>query len=245
MQYKKNFLTQVIVRADFPSILLLKEKEPGKFQDLIRNEFPKFSSSVNEVVEGTRTKTNIIDKFSTWVFKSKDENCEITLTHNFIAFTSRHHRNFEESIKIIWDKIWGHFYNTYKTPFCSRLGLRYINEIELRKGSPIDWSGYINEHLISNLNFLKDKGDILRSMQQAVIGKDDFKITLTHGIFNSDYPNIATQRKYILDIDSFCDLEIDQSEISSKLVAFHDKIKDIFEASIGIDLRREMGFEDE
>src|SRR3989344_8121615 len=38
--YKKNFLTNVILRIDFPVILELREKVPSQFQASIQSRFP-------------------------------------------------------------------------------------------------------------------------------------------------------------------------------------------------------------
>ena len=45
-QYRKNQLLEVICQLRFPTILSISAREPADFQDAIRDEFPKYVSSV-------------------------------------------------------------------------------------------------------------------------------------------------------------------------------------------------------
>lgn len=238
MKYKKNFITNVICRVDFPEILKLKTEEPKEFQDEIRKEFPRFEKDFHpEEIKGTK-----IEKyFYTWKFfdKEKDKSLNLSCKHLVLEFFK--YDNFEE-FKKLWERIFSLTREIYKIDFFTRLGVRFINKIELRRGNALDWNGYISGKLISNHKHFTDwNQNIVRAMHQLAFNRDEIKIIINYGIFNEDYPNHLTKKQFVLDYDCYTDFEIDSSKVKEKISEHHKIIYDLFENSIGSKSRKIMG----
>jgi uncharacterized protein (TIGR04255 family) len=241
--YTRNFLTNVIGRIDYQPILLLLRQEPAEFQEKIRHDFPRFSKEflielklASEVHEDQQSKKPIA-----WKFKDKMATQEVTLTADFIAFETNKYTRFPDFSEKL-SSIYRLFCETYRPELIKRIGLRYINQIYIPDGNPLEWDDLINSNLTSSLKAFPDwKQNILRSMHQLHLSKDDFKITFQFGIFNSEYPNTITKKEFILDYDCISEQETEPDRVIQYFEQFNKEIENLFEDSIGDGLRNLMG----
>jgi uncharacterized protein (TIGR04255 family) len=71
----------------------------------------------------------------------------------------------------------------------TRLGLRYINEIEKpgTANDPLNWEGYLNLELAQSVKagLIKDLR-VARSMHQLHLIKDDVTILFNYGLYNKN-----------------------------------------------------------
>jgi uncharacterized protein (TIGR04255 family) len=240
--YSRNFLTRVICRVDFPTILVLRSDEPAAFQEAIREPtYPRFSVRRGiqvEVVEGSPTARQA--EPTAYVFEDEAEQNKVTLTSDFLAYETTAYVDFNHFFGQL-SPVFDAFVGTYGPSIIERVGLRYVNEIRLPNGSPFDWEGLINADLTRALHaFPGEQSSISRSMHQMRLNKEDYHLNVAFGVYNSEFPNTITQKEFVLDYDCFSRDERSPGEVEETLRAFNAEIESLFEASIGDRLREIM-----
>ena len=236
--YPINFITKVIARVDFQPILKLKQ-EPVDFQEIIREQFPRFSQKESIDISIKPGEVPVPTKIPTWQFTSKEKTDQISLNYQMIALTMKKYVNFE-SFFLKVELMYNTFNNIYHPSIIKRIGLRFINEIKL-KGNPLDWDGIINNNLYCIINAFPDLSTSLkRAMSQLHISLEDHSIIFQFGIFNSEYPNIITQREFILDYDCASKDESEPEGVLSTFRLYYEDIKKVFKQCRGEKLLRIM-----
>lgn len=240
--YKKNFLSNVIFRIDYPPILELEKETPAAFQSKIQDEFPilepvKQSGFMFEAKPETKPKMETLNEI-VWKFWSKDKKKFIELDTTFltISFIEGSYKDYIDFQKLV-KKITDIFYEIYPHVITQRFGLRYINEIKINEEDVFKWSKYINDNLIDSLNFFADKNEIRRAMGVVVLKKDNFDLNFSYGIFNSSFPGEIINKEFVLDYDCSTLEPVNKTEIINTLDYCNTKISELFEKSIKEDLR--------
>lgn len=245
IEYKTNFLTNVVIRVDFPSILELEgEGKPESFQKELLTKYPIIEEQKGE---GFMFKLNpesspevTSEKKSTWLFSNKDRDKRITLSSNFLAlefFKYKAFTDFREEFESIFDLL----KKLYPIGIVNRFGLRYINEIKILEGNSLDYTGYLNKDLIGVIsNFLKTEDKPMRAMHLLSIRGDEGILNFQFGIFNPEYPNPIARKEFILDYDYYSETEIDPENIKGMAVRFNQFITNWFERSIDKKLKSLM-----
>lgn len=246
--YKKNFITNVIFRIDFPKILNLSEqKSPSELQKIINEKFPKLEEIKGSQIETKIMKNSTFDikgitKIS-WNFSNREETKKVSIDPEFLTIEYLKYENFTEFFKTI-KFIFDNFINLYNIKLINRLGLRYINQIKLELGNPLDWNNLIDASLFSvSENFVKTnyRNNISRSMHFLGINEEEYNLIFQFGMHNSEYPSPINRKEFILDYDCMSKEEIDTIEVLNKVEKFNKIIYEWFELSIMNDLRKEMG----
>lgn len=241
IRYKKNFLTNVICRIDFPPILELVKTPPAKFQRKIRSSFPELKKLEAVEFKTTFQKNKKIDEkhdHLLFAFGNKDFKRKVELTFKYLAIEFTDYINYKDFSKIVKSVIVS-FCEIYKVSIFSRLGLRYINQISLPDGNPLVWDEILNPRLTYHFSNFCSEAKIARSMTQTILVYEDFKMNFISGIFNSDFPQAISRKEFILDLDCFAD-NIEKDSVFPKLLTFNQVIKDNFEKSIEDGLREKM-----
>lgn len=242
--YKQNFLTNVVFKVDFPKILELETNKPSDFQKAILKNYPILNELQGQFIENAFNKKRFSTKIENrlkWEFFTKDKKKKILLdceclTIEYFDNVYKHFDEFLEDIKFVFKN----FFEIYSSIIIKRIGLRYVNQIKLASGNPLDWKGYLDNDLFSVVsNFAKEE-DILKSMHLLDIKEDDFKLRFQYGIANSDYPNSIARKEFILDYDCFIVEEVDNSVIYNYAIKFNKIIEKWFEKSIKKSLREIM-----
>ena len=131
--YHRNSLADVICQLRFPEILSISANLPAQFQDEIRNEFPIYSSRMEQGaprIEGKPGNLTVVNPPSTinYQFTSQDGSWRINLTNRFISLSCSRYTRWEEFAKRL-DKPLASFIQIYKPAYFDRVGLRYINAV--------------------------------------------------------------------------------------------------------------------
>ena len=138
------------------------------------------------------------------------------------------------------EMIYNAFNNIYRPNIIKKIGLRFTNEIKLT-GNPLDWDGIINNNLWCFINALPEfPTSLTRAMSQMHLTIEDHSMVFQFGIHNSEYPNIITQKEFILDYDCVSREENEPEGVINKLKAFYEDIKKAFKQSRGEKLVRIM-----
>lgn len=237
--YKTNFIKNVIFKIDFNIILKLQKELPDDFQEQIRNNYPKIKIG-KQVHTNFNLPENSIEEITVpmWIFSNEDNSIKISLSFNSLIIEVDDYANFPEYACII-KSICDPFISIYK-PSMTRFGLRYINEIILETGNTFDWKNIINSSLTSGIdNFVNDKTEISRAMNQIILNRDDYKINFNYGMFNRDYPNKISKKEFLLDYDFYTN-DADSQNIYTYLDKFNEEARTLFEKSIENKLRNIM-----
>lgn len=240
--YKSNFLTNVVFRVNFPTILGMDNKNPPvQFQSEIADRFQISETKSGKSVEFKISKepVNVVEsEVVRWQFFNKEKNKVIDVASDSIAIEYFVYRNFKEFYNDI-EWVFSKFFNIYDVvKICNRVGLRYINQVNIRNGNPFDWNNLINPELIStNGKIVENKQDIKRSMHLLELKTQGCDLKFQFGQFNSEYPNPIARKEFVLDYDCVIKEALEIGEIYGKAKAFNEVITLWFEKSIGDDLR--------
>ena len=131
--YRMNPLGQVICQLRFPEILTIGANAPVKFQEAIRDRFPRYAakqenpapklSAAAGNLQVTQQKPTV-----NYHFISEDGVWRVNLTSKFISLSTAKYTSWEEFAARL-DKPLAAFISIYKPAYFERVGLRYINFI--------------------------------------------------------------------------------------------------------------------
>lgn len=133
------------------------------------------------------------------------------------------------------------FQTLYQVPIFNRIGLRYINEIIFTEGNPLDWNNLIAPDLITAVKACTTEGmDMVRSMHQLHVRKNDSIIVFNYGLSNPDFPNTLARRVFVLDYDC-SQTGVASNNALNSLNELNVICESMFELSIEDGLRDHMG----
>lgn len=247
MQYKNNYLKNVIFRIDFSLPLVRSKKSVDGFYNLVKEIFPKKENiklttlhaqivsqkDSNKVTQSQQTVTN---------YKFYDENQTKILMLEPLSNINIVFNVYENSneLKEILNLIINAVLSIYGDIEIKRTGLRYINDISLSEGNPFDWSAFINRSLIASLDFPPDDKNLSRSMGVIELIREDHKVLFQYGMYNPEYPNKIAQKIFVLDYDCYTTETLKASEISNIIDLLQKDEESLFESSIEDGLREKM-----
>ena len=249
MHYRKNFLSKVIFKVDFKSPLSsISDENYSSFSGKVKERYSftvsKPITRVSFRIEptGSGLDRQVIGKI--WEHRDKEGGNKIlVLSPEFLVLEYQnriytHFAEFKEDMAFFYEK----FQSTFDLDTFPRIGLRYINEISLLEGNPLDWEGYIKHDLISStLAGLDADMKLTRSMHQFMAKcSEDASVLFQYGIFNPEFPNPVSRREYILDIDCFIPGAAEKGEVIDRLSELNVVAAKMFEDSIGEKLRALM-----
>jgi uncharacterized protein (TIGR04255 family) len=243
--YQKNFLKGVLFRLDFPKINLNFLED---FYAEIKILFPFQSRREGINLLFPKVKENKIDRddiqTSIWVFENFDKTKKIHISTNSILIEYNKYTNKLELLKDTEDLL-GKFLKYSKIETINRVGLRYINEINLNEiKDDFSWDKYISLELLGSLNFAKkDKeAKLAQAINKVVLKEGVADVSFTYGIFNSDFPNESIRREFALDYDCYSRFPINPQDtnIVEIVKTYNSYIEKLFELSITDSLRKIM-----
>ena len=248
---ENNFLSKVIFRIDFTTILKIagdKKEAAEDFQKKIFDNFPNVEivhqNNVNinigigsKVPEKVTNKSNIC-----WVFRNDNGNKEISLTAENLIFVCdngsyRGFKLFLNDVMLIITAL--KEYLPFELKF---LGLRYINQIndsEINNNVDI----FINDSL-SNSNIINDLNDdekLSQIFNKLSFQKDKYFLNLQYGMLNTQFPNPNGEKNFILDYDCINNHIKSIDDVEKNLREMNKIIFEKFEYSIKDALIEKMG----
>lgn len=254
MQYKKNFLSDVILRVDFDSSEeALKTELCQEITSAITDYFPDPGGGPTkrryiEVKNEASVDGNVISKdyqFNEWHFWGLGREKELCITHSCLFIVYKKYDSFSvlhEEFFHVLDAVLG----KYPQIRISRVGLRYIDKIkpdvmrEAKQNWYKYWREYINEALIQGLNFSCVDPRMTRHLNSIEMKYDGYQLRFTYGISNEDYPAPNKRNVFILDTDVYSGSLSDFGDVRSYVTEFHEQAKIWFESAITDSLREIM-----
>ncbi|MBQ2962731.1 TIGR04255 family protein [Methanobrevibacter sp.] len=248
-KYPKNFLNEVIFKIEFPPILELyntKKESAAKFQEIIFKEFGDAKFNTNKHINvkldnegipiGSDSEENLIWSF----FNKDDKRVELSATSLALIYKGSYYTTFEdfsEDVDLILKGL-----KSYPITQIKYIGLRYINQIDIRNYENLD--DYINPNLhLINKEF--DEKLLIQSLSRVELSIEDYILAFQFGHFNPEYPNISSNKDFILDYDCYLKGNESFENIKSDLLEMNEIIYNQFEKSLEQELRKIMGNSDD
>lgn len=244
-RYKRHFLKQVIARIDFGTPLPIANGPPRRVVDKLKPNFPRAElERVHERTFALLGAPTLLDPKEKphWVYSGKDRKKKIGIMENFctIEYVDASYDSFEvlesEFLSLVHS-----LFETFDNLQINRLGLRYVNKIDLKEDTdPTDWSKYLKPELLSLFELASDSTTLSRVFHLLEFNYGDTNLRFQSGMVNPDYPAPIRRKEFVLDYDCYCQLLLTESEIAEYLRVFHNRINDAFEEVITDDLRQTM-----
>ena len=245
-KYWKDFLKQVIVRIDFAEPLAIPKKGPStKIIAALKKEYPVPQLDVKQIKEVAITLSGqpreTFREIREWNYHSKKRNKRAVITKECMLIEFTKYNSFEVLRNDFFSFV-DALYADFKEVQVKRLGLRYIDEIELKEPNPTEWDKYFDKNLLCSLKIVDDPSTLVRSLHIIEQKFDDeSRIRFQFGIPNPDYPAPIHRKIFLLDTDVYCSLLLTQEEIKQYIDTFHNRCIDIFERLITDEFRKKMG----
>lgn len=242
-RYQKPFLKQVVVRVDWA----VPQTEigtalPAAIRTAALRFFPipepkKVRAQMVMVAGGALTGEQ--SESMQWLFHGREREKTLSITPDTMFITYRKYDRFE-SLRDEFFGVMNALVELYPASQANRVGLRYINEIELQEGNPLDWAPYIRAPMLSILDVAEDKGLIARAFHKLELNYGELFLNFQFGVANPDYPATVKRKHYVLDLDgSYTALQM-PAEVQAHIDNAHKTIQRVFEASITDALRAKM-----
>lgn len=245
--YKKQCLTQVIIRFDFLEFIENSILFNDNVEKVVVPIFPK--RGMQQIVR-FQTMNLIVDSDETKTERSTREGLQqefvnaygnkLILANKFIVLEINEYTKYEDQINILVPVLSAIMSKSQLTAV--RTGIRYINEfgangLKVQKSffaSPV--AAFADTKILSG-----EKTLLIRSMALSEYIIEDMKLNFRYGQYNPEYPKPMKKARFVLDYDCFC--EEPAKGIESMLEHInkgHDAIQDLFEHSITEKLKKVM-----
>ena len=243
--YRKNFLKEVIVRIDLLNSLPgVGNALPSTLTEVaIRNfPIPEPRQAVHrEVKIGPEGISTTEESVKEWLFHGKERTKTLTIGQQVLLVQHTAYETYE-LLKGEFTEILNNTTALFQDIQPKRVGLRYVNTIEVAEANPIDWSAYISPHLLALFDFPPepDRSRLSRVFHNVELSFDAFNLRYRFGMHNPDYPARIRQKMFVLDLDAFTQSVVAISDVAWLLDEFHSAIQRYFELSITNALRSMM-----
>ncbi len=237
-----NFLKNVILRVDFLEEIKLSQHAVDSFRRVVSDDLPDVESRERISMEMTMDQTQRTTKekrTKVSFFHNKTTNNSISLEPDAIVFDIRKYNNYDE-LRRLAQKAIQNLETENPSIKVSRVGLRYVNQIILNEGHPLELTGFIKEPLISSIAFVERQNELSRFIGIIELNRSEYLIKFQYGWFNSEYPNPIAKKEFLLDYDCYSKNEIELSSVLNQVDTYHTAIKELFRYSILDNLEKVM-----
>lgn len=248
-KYKRHYLSEVIARIDFtPHLQLSEEKAPehvpglkGRFpiREKVVTDHPQMELSRRE---GQSEATFMVARALRWQFHNRARDRYYELTNGALLVSYKkydcYERLHDDFVPVI-----EHVLGNIDDVAINRIGLRYVNSINLKETKPTAWDKYLKDDLLATFNIADDVKTVSRAFNTLEFnyGKD-MQLRFQYGMPNPDHPARIKKKIFILDWDAYASgISAEVDEISGYLDEFHEKVNASFEEVIKDPLRKKMG----
>lgn len=241
--YKHNPLVEVIARIDLVSpVQSIATELPKDFAKTVLLYFPidepkpAFSQ---ELLMSSKELLTRKREFTEWNFFGRKKEKRLTITHEAFFIAYSHYENYE-TLRDEFKKISDSFFEHFPQAQPSRLGLRYINQLQFPGTNPLEWHEYITDDLLGMFSFGLENAKASRIFHNLEFLFDGFNLRFQFGIFNPDYPAPIRRRVFILDYDAYYKGLLEAPDITKALDSYHFQIQTLFERNITDTTRRKL-----
>lgn len=244
--YKRNYLTRVLVRVDCVSPMAgMDVAIPPGVSNPIRKRFPIADSAVvhssNVVITQGEVQATSQPVSKLWKFLDRDKQRAAVIGHQEFWVDYNKYESFDQltqDFSLVMDAVFGEYPETA----VRRLGLRYVDTIDIDEPHPLDWRKWIKPKL---LGMLKVPGKanlptLARAFNILEMNSDEMNVRFQYGLLNPDYPSPVKRKQFVMDCDTYFTGLLARTEVDGKLLAFKKRAAKLFESGITEALRAKM-----
>lgn len=225
-------LKEVAFEINFDSRLKIEAKI-SNYQDKIIEDLPKFAEehslkgfpemAMPDLVRGMGTRLFVFENEQrSEILKISSSNFNY-VTKQYVSFDT-----YKQKLKEFLDK----FNDIFKIERFKRIGLRYINNIEIDSQDGIyDFTKYVKPVL--NLDSIP-LSEVITGFAEIRLKKDDKKLTIRSGLIGEAFKREVNRKVgiYVLDLDCYKDEEAESGNFDTKIDEFHEVIETEFLNSV-------------
>jgi uncharacterized protein (TIGR04255 family) len=256
--YPRAPLKLVTFQIRFPQIPELDEVTPAKLITAALRERYPILGGPPPVLQVELGPGQAVQRTRGSRFMNRERTRSVTLTGDSVAVETSQYERYERFAEEV-DWVLAQVNDSTPIPAVTRVGLRYIDEIEVEGVTSLSgWRPWINEDLIvgANINGYETKEYLT---QLALVVDDVQQMTLRYGRVSQPVVDPKGVLRingsplgpyFLLDIDSFWEpsrdafKEFDAVELRDVCLRLHDPIRDIFERAISSELRHRFAEEE-
>ena len=257
-QYANNTITNAIIRLDFANPIHSINNElaaPVRSASLRHFEIPEKNEIHSQEIQvskepGKQTLEVNDSTIIEWGFKGKSARKQLKITENFLLVEVQDYSNFTD-FKTEFLDVFLCFKDTYKEVQISRMGMRYVDQIQSFEIKDSDtswfdyWKKFVDERLLGGFAFVDNDDALARHMNSCIMNYNDYSLAFQYGMYNPDYPAVAKKPIFVLDTDVYSAGLLNHEDIIGGLDTFHNQASVWFEKSITDELRALLGTSDE
>ena len=241
--YNNSFLKAVILRVDFPTpVPSLTNELPVKLANAALERFPiqePRKTRSHELMVSPEKIQHTQSEAIEWHFHGRQRDKTLTIGPTVLLVNRGRYSTYEE-LREEFDAVLKTLFSLEPEIEGSRLGLRYINQIEIGDDEPLRWSKYIDNRLLGLFDRFTDPTVLTRAMHVVEFQHGEIGLKFQFGMPNPDFPSPIRRRQFVLDFNGYVQGPQGLEELSSNIEAAHERIQDLFEQSITDDLREAM-----
>lgn len=216
--YKKNFITEVILRIDFETPLTeLTSESLKKLRSVDILQQSDFKEQEVKLLEAklapAEQELRISTVGSKGTYKLNDGVSTFILDNGAFLLTADKYEQFDPFFDI-FKKGYRALQDVVSVAKFKRIGLRFINRIEVDRLSGITaWKDYINPGLIPNYEGIAlPNFSLRRNMNEIFLSDGEYVVHYRIGIWNKDFPSKIVDKEFIVDIDCYIDNVVLESD---------------------------------
>lgn len=229
--FARNPLDTVVCQLRFHPILKVPARVPD-FQDAIRGRFPQFQEVEAQKVDvqiQTATPALQVRRERTYLFRTLDSKTVVSLASESLSVTEHNH----VSRAILLDDVaqaCDALNSVYEPVAATRLGLRYINQVERGQVAAdlhreVRWSDLVREEFLRFPLTTTDNDTLFYS--EATSARDPGAMTLRYGLLSEG----SKPPRFRLDVDRFTDNPGDMPSVRQHLDNFATDIFSVFRSA--------------
>jgi uncharacterized protein (TIGR04255 family) len=244
-KYKRNYLKAVLVRIDFAAPVEIGAHGPPKVViDSLKKAFPipeAKKATVLRVISTLHGTQRTEAEQSEWFYHSRKRDRRVFIDDNAMFLECDRYTCFED-LRDQFMAVAQALFKGFPDLQVKRLGVRYVDNIELQEADYTEWGKYLSDDLLAPLRLADDRKTIARAFNvlEWRLG-EDLQCRFQYGMPNPDYPSLIRKKLFVLDWDVFCVRLLDAGELPALLDEFHRVAKLGFERVIKDGLRSKMG----
>lgn len=219
--YSRNFLKQAVCELRFPTLFELEgPKPPSTFAAALRKDYP-----VHQVVTSVGLNQKDVTRDNVHTFRAKGDRWVVTLKANAVVLETSKYESLDDFL-VRLSIVLKAALPVIDSDFFTRIGLRYINEVDIRSGLLSDW---INPALVGPLSD-GTYGAVAEHVGRVVGSTPHGAYVLQHGCRPD--ASFATTPRYSLDFDLSSE-DVLVGEAIEQVKKLHDQAFNFFHWALG------------
>lgn len=245
-RYNNNTLATVIFRVDFVNPINIDDEALDKaclaiYPVLQREVMNEQTVTTNFNEKGEMSVERSVNSFTNKKYSNRQLTRYIKVSPKFVLTEVKDYVSYADT-SATFASVFEAIRKSNPDAVISRIGMRYINQIDLTAYKKTARKNYVKSTLFeSAYDGTIENATQARTQHLVELVIDDYRVRCVTGLFNPDYPATIKRNIVTLDYDAFIQGNVDSSDVSEYLDKFHNSIQVLYEESILTKQREQMG----